>query len=165
MWIPTPFYNIRRLFKKGNIGFTFYRDDRIIGHQWIRNINPRIQGSQKIEMRLELDLSSYYCQRESSRFVREAHIIFEDTGKPLQYKSAGTGGSFNIQIQSDTDGLIISEVKRLKVDVKNCSFIYETNFIGLEWLFLVMHAHDTERIETWFFQVNALLRIPYQPLQ
>ena len=100
-------HTISSLFEKGTIGFSFYRNEKCIGHHWIRRINSNYSTIQKIQARVDIDLSSYDDSSLGfSHMVRQAEILFEETEKMFYYRSIGT-----------EDKMLIAEGKMMRSQI------------------------------------------------
>lgn len=147
---------------KNTIGFTFYRGKLLIGHHWIRHRDSQTHNTKKIQTRLELDLSSYGLPHIKENIMREAELFIQQDGMPVKYFSTGTGGDINVLIQDTQNASVYIQGKNVQCDIRNCSFILESNFVGIEWLFLMSRIESADTINTWFFDINSLQRVPYE---
>jgi len=139
--------------------FSFYRNEKIIGSNWLRRIPSNSSDVNNLQSLLKMDLSSY-SSTTVKNLTRRAELSLKENGMPYMYKSEGTGGIINIPI-NEGEAKIINEDKKFCLDVKDCDFIYESNFLVFEWLFLALRIRKATRIAALCFHVNSLQLIPY----
>src|SRR5688572_22040713 len=88
-----------RIFEKSRtIGFVIYRNGEKIGYHWMRHAESDVVGTEKIESKLDLDLSSF----DTGKIQRSSEMILQYSGEPVSYISTGTGGKVEIKMQDNT---------------------------------------------------------------
>jgi uncharacterized protein len=146
------------IFKYRTISFTFYRNKAIIGYHWLRLLPSEVVETYKVQAMIDIDLTSYGLL---GSIVRRSEIVYSTEGKPIRYSSLGTRGDIQIETKDNLVAEIKVDSKNMTKDISDCSFFYESNFVGLEWIFFALHSNGLTKVETWFFDINRMEKSPY----
>jgi pimeloyl-ACP methyl ester carboxylesterase len=146
------------IFKDRIIDFAFYRNKVNIGYHWLRLLPSDVVETYKVQALIDIDLTSYGLPES---ITRRSDIIYSNEGKPIRYLSIGTRGDIQIETKDNLVAKIQVDGKNMTRDISDCSFFYESNFVGLEWIFFALHCDNSTKVETWFFDINKMEKSPY----
>jgi uncharacterized protein len=119
-------------------------------------IQSTLPELKRIEAMVDLDLSSY----GGPHFKRHSEMILQEGTKVIQYISSGTGGHIRINVKENGSAHLTIDSKELQIEMRDYTFFLESNFVGFEWIYVMLNFKN-EELKSWLFHVNSLQNLPY----